>query len=63
MKAIDAQNKAAAGTAAAQRQLDRSTAANASRTGVTLPSCTATARKCAGTKERPAKGVRIGDRI
>jgi len=43
MRAIDAQNKAAAaGAAAAQRQLDRSTAANASRTGVTFPSCTAT---------------------
>ncbi len=36
MRAIDAQNKAAAGAAAAQRQLDRSTNANASRTGVTF---------------------------
>ncbi len=35
MRAIDAQYKAAAGAAAAQRQLDRSTAANASRTGAT----------------------------
>jgi len=43
MRAIDAQNKAAAGAAAAQRQLDRSTAANASRTGITFPSYTATA--------------------
>jgi len=44
MRAVDAQNKAAAGAAAAQRQLDRSTAANASRTGVTIPLYTATAR-------------------
>ncbi len=36
MRAIDAPNKKAAGAAAAQRQLDRSTAANASRTGVTF---------------------------
>jgi len=43
MRAINAQNKAAAGAAAAQRQLDRSKAANASRIGVTFPSCTATA--------------------
>jgi len=43
MRAIDAQNKAAAGAAAAQRQLDRSTAANARKTGVTFPSYTATA--------------------
>jgi len=43
MRAIDAQNKAAAGAAAAQRQLDRRTAANASRTGVTFPSYIATA--------------------
>jgi len=41
VRAIDAQNKAAAGAAAAQRQLDRSTAANASKTG--FLSCTATA--------------------
>ncbi len=34
MRAIDAQNKAAAGTAAAQHQLDRRVAANASRTEV-----------------------------
>ncbi len=43
MRAIDAQNKAAAGAAAAQCQHDRSTAANASRTGVTFPSYTAKA--------------------
>ncbi len=43
MRAIDAQNKAAAGAAAAQRQLDKSTATNASRTGVTFPSCITTA--------------------
>jgi len=43
MRAIDAQNKAAAGAAAAQRQLDRITAVNVSRTGVTFPSYTATA--------------------
>jgi len=43
MRAIDAQNKAAAGAASAQHQLNRSTAANASRTGVTFPSYTATA--------------------
>ncbi len=36
MRAIDAQNKATAGAAAAQRQLDKITAANASRTGVTF---------------------------
>jgi len=43
MRAIDAQNKAAAGAAAAQHQLDRSIAANVSRTGVTFPSYTASA--------------------
>ncbi len=42
MRAIDAQNKAAAGAAPVQHQLDRR-AANASRTGVTFPSYTATA--------------------
>jgi len=41
MRAIDAQNKAAAGAVATQRQLDRSIAANASRSGVTFPSYTA----------------------
>jgi len=43
MRAINAQNKAATGAAAAKRQLDRNTAANASRTGVTSPMYTATA--------------------
>ncbi len=69
MRAIDAQNKAAAGAgaAAAQRQLDGGTAAIASRTGVTIPSYTATARNRLTTSRAckpvwPYSNLRLAER-